>query len=57
MNWLSGLSQSDKDEMYHDSCDAFAAKSISEAEFRLALGKLGYNATDIEEEVRLNAPE
>lgn len=60
MNWLSGLSQSDKDEMFLDSCDAFSSGVISEDEFRLSLAKLGYNATDIEgyvKEHRFLAPE
>ena len=57
MSWLNGLSQQDKDEMVADACDAFAKTIISEVEFRQHLAKLGYNATDIEDEVRRNAPQ
>ena len=57
MNWLSGLSQEDKDEMYLDLCAAFNSDTISEQEFRQQLGKLGYNATDIEDCVKQHRPQ
>lgn len=57
MNWLSGLSQSDKDEMYLDACEAFNGGRINEREFRKTLGELGYNATDIEDCVKQHQPE
>lgn len=57
MNALSGLSQADKDEIFLDACVAFATTVINEKEFRETLAKLGYNATDIEYEVRVNAPQ
>lgn len=50
------LTQEDKDEIFLDSCDAFHDGIICEQEFRKTLVDLGYNATDVEEEVRLNAP-
>lgn len=56
MSWLNGLSQEDKDEMFSDACAAFSHDIIGEKEFRETLGKLGYNATDIEDEVRRNRP-
>jgi len=56
MNWLASLSQSEKDEMYLDSCVAFETEVINEKEFRETLAKLGYNATDIEDIVRDNRP-
>lgn len=57
MSWLNGLSDEDRREMFVDACDAFAKTIISEREFRQTLSKLGYNATDIEDEVRRNAPQ
>lgn len=57
MNWLSGLSEEDKQEMVQDSCDAFREDKISEVEFRQSLGKLGFNATDIEGLVKDYRPE
>lgn len=56
MNWLSGLSKSDKDEIYLDLCEAYNAEQIDEREFRMQLAKLGYNATDIESCVRQHQP-
>jgi len=56
MNWLSGLSQSDKAEMLLDACEAYNAEQISEKEFREQLAKLGYNATDIEDCVKQHQP-
>lgn len=56
MNWLSGLSSADKDEMYLDACEAFNAEQINEREFREQLAKLGYNATDIEDCVKQHQP-
>lgn len=56
MSWLNGLSTDERLEMYVDACDAFAKTIINEKEFRQTLVKLGYNASDIEDEVRVNAP-
>lgn len=52
MSWLNGISQSEKDEMYLDACEGFSSGVINEREFRDTLGRLGYNATDIEDCVR-----
>lgn len=56
MNWLSGLSSSEKEEMYLDACEAYNAEQINEQEFRSQLAKLGYNATDIEDCVKQHQP-
>jgi hypothetical protein len=56
MNWLSGLSQSDKAEMYLDLCEAYNSEQINELEFRGQLARLGYNATDIEDCVKQHQP-
>lgn len=56
MNWLVGLSQSEKDEMYLDACSAFNSGVINDFEFRQTLVKLGYNATDIEDCVKQHQP-
>lgn len=52
MSWLNGLSTDERLEMYEDACLAFKNDIISEKEFRLHLAKLGYNASDIEDEVK-----
>lgn len=57
MNWLSGLSSSEKREMEEDSCEAFQRGMISDMDFRLALGRLGYNATDIQDFIKQYSPE
>jgi Holliday junction resolvasome RuvABC DNA-binding subunit len=54
--WHDQLSQSEKDEMYLDACEAFNIEVISEKEFRETLVQLGYNATDIEEIVKDQRP-
>lgn len=56
MTWLSGLSSEEKCEMEEDSCEAFQRGMISDIEFRLALGRLGYNATDIQDFVKQYRP-
>lgn len=56
MSWLNGLSTGERLEMYEDACLAFKNDIISEKEFRSHLAKLGYNASDIDDEVRRNAP-
>lgn len=56
MNWLSGLSDDDKKEMYEDNCAAYQAGLIDFKEFILALAKLGYNATDIDEAEKFYRP-
>lgn len=57
MSWLNGMSQSEKDEMYLDACEAFNTEVISDFEFRLTLAKLGYNAKDIEDCVKQHRPD
>lgn len=52
MSWLNGLSTEDRLEMYEDAIDAYKRAVISEQELRQTLIKLGYNATDIEDEVK-----
>lgn len=52
MSWLNGLSTEDRLEMYEDAIDAYKRVVIGEQELRLTLAKLGYNASDIEEEVK-----
>ena len=56
MNWLSGLSSQEKEEMYLDACEAYNSEQIDEFEFRKQLAKLGYNATDIEDCVKQHQP-
>lgn len=56
MSWLNGLSREERNEMFADACDAFQKTIINEREFREALSKLGLNATDVDDEVRRNAP-
>lgn len=56
MNWLSGLSSQEKEEIYLDLCEAYNAEQIKEDEFRFQLAKLGYNATDIEDCVKQHQP-
>lgn len=56
MNWLSGLSDEDKKEMYEDNCAAYQSGSINETEFKMALAKLGYNATDIADAEKFYRP-
>lgn len=56
MSWLNGLSTEERADMYDDACQAFSRGIINEREFRTNLAKLGYNASDIEDEVRKNAP-
>lgn len=56
MNWLSGLSSEEKEEIYLDLCEAFNAEQINEDEYRAQLAKLGYNATDIEDCVKQHQP-
>lgn len=56
MTWLNGLSREEKEEMVKDACDAYNDARISEQEFRASLGKLGYNATDIEDLVKFYRP-
>lgn len=56
MSWLNGLSTEERLEMYEDACQAFSRLIIDEKEFRTHLAKLGYNASDIEDEVKRNAP-
>lgn len=52
MSWLNGLSSQDRREMYEDAIAAFKREDINEWEFRQTLVKLGYNAKDIEDEVK-----
>lgn len=52
MSWLNGLSTEDRLEMYEDAIEAFKRAVISESDLRNTLAKLGYNAKDIDDEVR-----
>lgn len=56
MTWLSSLSDNDKKELYEDSCAAYQAGNVGFKEFVLALGKLGYNATDIADAEKFYRP-
>lgn len=56
MSWLNGMSKEEIDEMYLDTCSAYKAGLINELEFRMALAKLDYNATDIQEIERQHRP-
>lgn len=51
------LTQPERDEIFLDACDAFAKTIIDEKEFIRILVRIGYNASEIEDEVRLNAPQ
>lgn len=52
MSWLNGLSTEERLEMYEDALEAYRQALIGEPELRQTLAKLGYNAKDIEDEVR-----
>lgn len=52
MSWLNGLSTDERLEMYEDAIEAYKRAVISEADLKATLAKLGYNAKDIEDEVR-----
>lgn len=52
MSWLNGLSTDERLEMYEDAIEAYRRAVISEQDLRLTLAKLGYNAKDIEDEVK-----
>lgn len=52
MSWLNGLSTDERLEMYEDAIEAYRNAIIGESELRQTLAKLGYNATDIDDEVR-----
>ena len=56
MRWLDGFSPEDIREMVDDARQAFHNSHINEKEFRETLGKLGHNATDIEDEVKAFMP-
>lgn len=56
MTWLNGLSDTDKKEMYEDSCAAYQAGIIDDKDFKTALASLGYNATDIEDAEKFYRP-
>lgn len=56
MSWLNSLSDDDKREMYEDSCAAYQDGRINFNEFVRALGKLGYNATDIADAEKFYRP-
>ena len=56
MSWLNGFNQDEIKEMIEDVCMAFYNMSITEGETRIQLGKLGLNATDIEEKIEENRP-
>jgi hypothetical protein len=52
MSWLNGLSTEERLEMYEDAIEAFKRAVISEEDLRRTLAKLGYNASDIEAEIK-----
>ena len=52
--WQDNLSNEDKEEMIADAIEAFHNNQISEYELRLQLGKLGLNATEIEDKIHEN---
>jgi hypothetical protein len=54
--WLNSLSREEWKEIYDDACDAYATGRIDVTEFRLTLAKLGLNASDIEDDVKLQGP-
>lgn len=56
MNWRGSLSDEDRNSILMDAHEAFNTTHISETEYRTILIKCGLNATDIEDEVRRNAP-
>jgi hypothetical protein len=56
MSWLDGISSTERREMMEEICEAFHDMLITEDELRQQLGKLGYNATDIEENIEENRP-
>lgn len=56
MTWYNGLSDAEKAEIYEDSCSAYHQSIITESDFRISLGKLHYNATDIEDLVKFYRP-
>lgn len=57
MSWLNGLSADEIREILMDGRQAYYTKVISIKEFEQILIKLGYNATDIEEELETYKPE
>lgn len=56
MNWIVGLSDDDKKEMFDDNVNAYNAGIIGLTEFTLCLAKLGYNATEIADLERFYRP-
>lgn len=56
MNWRASLSKEEIEEMYEDSCSAYNIGVISLNDLKLALGKLGYNATEIEDAEKFYRP-
>lgn len=48
--------QQERDEHFLDLCAGFKDGLVDESIFRIELGQLGYNATDIEDIVKQNAP-
>ena len=50
------LSKEERDEIFEDRWEAFELGIISEKEFKCVLGKLGRNATEIEEILRSFRP-
>ena len=56
MNWRGSLSTEEVQEIYDDACAAYQAEQIDVSDFRLILGQLGHNATEIEDAERFYRP-
>lgn len=56
MSWMNGMSSEEKGERYAAYCEEYQADRLGMKEFILALAKLGYNATDIEEAEKFYRP-
>ena len=50
------LTQSEKDEIFLDSCDAYVEGKITTEQFRSDLVRCGYNASDIEDLIKEYKP-
>lgn len=56
MTFMNGISQEEFNELIESFRHRFHYREITEQEFRAKLAKYGFNATEIEQEVELNAP-
>ena len=50
------LTQEEKDEIFLDLTSAFEQDQITELDFRMGLRRIGFNATDIEDMVKIYRP-